>query len=246
MDDSLPRDWALLAQQAEWLAPFRAVLLRRAAIAQRHCVLDLGCGPGLITAELLRRSGGRVVALDRNLQALVQCTALYWAETNRQPAQPICANAVRLPFADRCFDLVFCQWALLWMPLEEVLKEIHRVLEPGGYLAALEPDYGGMIEYPPEITSADLWRAGLRRAGADPEVGRKIPPLLAKLGFQVEVMLLDRLRPADPARWKMLQELPLTAAEQARQHAAMRAEAQLPPQAATVHLPIFGILAQRG
>ena len=244
MDYSLPSE-AMLAKQAEGLEPFRAALLRRAAIAQREWVLDLGSGPGLISPELLRRSGGWVVALDRNRQALSQLAARYRAEARRQPLQPICADAARLPFADRSFDLVFCQWALLWMPLEPVLREIDRVLSPGGVLVALEPDYGGMIEYPLEIASAHLWQAGLRRAGADPEVGRKLPPLLTKLGLQVEVMLLDRLRPAEAARWQMLCELPLTPDEQAHLAAAMHAEALLPPQTVTVHLPIFGILAKK-
>jgi SAM-dependent methyltransferase len=244
MDYSLPSE-VLLAKQAEWLEPFRAGLLRRAAIAQREWVLDLGSGPGLISPELLRRSGGRVVALDRNRQALGQLAARYRAEARRQPLQPICADAAQLPFADRSFDLVFCQWALVWMPLEPVLREMDRVLRPGGVLVALEPDFGGMIEYPPEIASARLWQTGLRRAGADPEVGRKLPPLLTKLGLQVEVMLLDRLRPAEPARWQMLRQLPLTPEEQAHLEAAMAAESGLPPQTATVHLPIFGILAKK-
>jgi len=244
MDYSLPSE-AMLARQAEWLEPFRAAVLRRAAIAQRNWVLDLGSGPGLMSPELLRRSGGRVVALDRNPKVLGQLAARYRAEASRQPVQPICADAARLPFADRSFDLVFSQWALLWMSLEPVLREVDRVLAPGGVLAALEPDYGGMIEYPPEIASAPLWQAGLRRAGADPEVGRKLPPLLTQLGLQVEVMLLDRLRPADPARWQMLRELPLTPDEQAHLAAAMHAETRLPPQTPIVHLPIFGILAKK-
>lgn len=248
MDYSLPTDQTLLAKQAEWLAPFRARLLRRAAVGQRRAVLDLGCGPGLITPELLRRSGGRVVGVDRNVQALRRLAALCPAEKMLpafRAALPVCADARRLPFADGSFDLVFCQWALLWTPLRTVLEEIRRVLKPGGVLAALEPDYGGMIEYPPEIALSHLWQAGLSRAGADPEVGRKLASLLAQLGFQVEVMLLDRLGAPDPARRRMLEDLPLTAEERARLAAAMEAERPLPPHAVTVHLPIFGVLAQR-
>ena len=60
----------LLTEQAAWLAPARARLLRRVAIAHRQRVLDLGAGPGAVTPELVRRSGGLVVALDVDLDAL--------------------------------------------------------------------------------------------------------------------------------------------------------------------------------
>ena len=58
------------------------------------------------------------------------------------------APAERLPFADGAFDLVFCQFALLWLDAAAAVGEVRRVLSPGGVLAAIEPDYGGMIEHP--------------------------------------------------------------------------------------------------
>ncbi len=62
--------------------------------------------------------------------------------------------------------------------LASAIKEIYRVLQPKGMLVAIEPDYGGMIEYPPEIATGDLWIAALSRAGADPCIGRKLPSIL--------------------------------------------------------------------
>ncbi|MDF1513348.1 MAG: hypothetical protein P1S60_06020, partial [Anaerolineae bacterium] len=53
---------ALLVEQAEWLAPARRQLLRRAAIARRARVLDLGAGYCTVTPELVRRSDGQVIA----------------------------------------------------------------------------------------------------------------------------------------------------------------------------------------
>ena len=60
----------LLRRQAAWLAPARARLLRRVAVARRRSVLDLGGGYGAVTGELVRRAGGTVVALDHTLEAL--------------------------------------------------------------------------------------------------------------------------------------------------------------------------------
>ncbi len=162
----------LLRQQAEWLAPARAKALRRAGIGQRRKVLDLGCGFGAITDELLRRSGGEVVALDCRQNVLSSDTQSFAG------AGRVCGDALRLPFADGTFDLVFCQFTFLWIDARSAIKEIHRVLQPRGMLVAIEPDYGGMIEYPQEIAAGGLWLSALTRAGADPCIGRKLPGML--------------------------------------------------------------------
>ena len=148
----------LLAQQAAWLAPARARVLRHIGIARRRRVLDLGAGYGAVTGELVRRAGGPVVALDRAVHALRP--ALPFRGASR-----VGGDAARLPFAAQCFDVVFLQLTLLWItPLAAALDEIARILIPGGVLVALEPDYAGLIEQPPSIATRDLWLTGLRRA----------------------------------------------------------------------------------
>ncbi len=227
----------LLERQAAWLAPARARLLRRAGIARRCSVLDLACGRGAITEELTRRSGGRVVALDCSRNALAG-GAVHFAG-----AEAVCGKAEQLPLADNAFDLVFCQFALLWMDAPAAAREIRRVLAPGGVLAALEPDYGGMIEHPPEIATRDLWLAALRRAGADPCAGRKLPGLLAAAGFDVRVDLLDRLLPPSPLRFDLLEGLPLSEEETALLRRAKQCDTLLDDSSRVAHLPMFLILA---
>ena len=119
-----------------------------------------------------------------------------------------------MPFADASFDLVFSQLALLWMPLEPTLAEIRRVMQVGGAFVAIEPDYGGLIEYPPEIAIKDLWTSGLQRAGGDPLIGRKLPGALAHLGFEVQIELFNEMTPPVGARFDLLRGLPLTGYEQ--------------------------------
>ena len=228
----------LLEAQAAWLAPARARLLRRANVARRRRLLDLACAGGTTVEELLRRSGGEVVALDRDWRAL--------AERPRQfhGATIVRGDAERLPFADATFDLVFCQFALMWLDLSAAVAEIRRVLAPGGALAAIEPDYGGLIEHPPEIAVARLWRAALERAGADPCVGRKLPAALAAAGFEVRTDLLDRLEPPSPLRFDLLGELPLTDGERAELDRARQTDAALDSAARVVHLPMFLVTAE--
>jgi SAM-dependent methyltransferase len=233
----------LLVQQAAWLRPARAKLLRRVAIARRQRILELGAGRGAVTMELVRRGGGMTVALDRRVQALHEVLE------HAPGATCAGADAHRLPFADASFDLIFTQLTLLWVnSLDRVLDEIARVLAPDGALVALEPDYGGMIEYPPEIAARPIWLAALRRAGADPLVGRKLPDALAARGLRVRVQLFEHLLPPDPARFDLLHGLPLTREERAR---LIRIEATSNTRQASrdhawvevAHLPFFLVTA---
>lgn len=229
----------LLAQQAGWLAPARAVLLRRAAIAHHQAVLDLGAGRGLVTPELVRRSSGAVYAMDLSFSAL--------CEIKTEPSViRVVGNAQDLPFAPGRLDLVFSQFALLWTGrLTRCVGEIWRVLRPGGHFCAIEPDYGGLIEHPPVTAVAAIWRAALGRAGATVDVGRRLPGLLERQGFDVKVRLLGELQPPSPLRFNMLRELLLTPQEQAETDSAQAAAASLSGWQQLSHLPLFLVHAVR-
>ncbi|MBN2391853.1 MAG: methyltransferase domain-containing protein [Anaerolineae bacterium] len=229
----------MLAQQAEWLEPARGRLFRRVGIAHRRRVLDLGAGYGAVTGELVRRAGGPVVALDCAVEALREGGAAFGGASRTG------GDARRLPFADAAFDLVFTQLTLLWVqPVTRALDEVCRVLRPGGALVALEPDYGGMIEHPPEIAARELWLSALERAGADPLIGRRLPELLAARGFTVNVGLFESLYAPSTARFDFLRDLPLTAMEaEALEAVEMGAMGRRSPWAQIAHLPFFLVTA---
>lgn len=229
-----------LAQaQAEWLAGARSRLLRRAQIATRRRVLELGSGYGQVAGELARRSGGPVIGLDRRLTPLAEPE--WPADVAR-----VCADAEQLPFAGQSFELVYCQWTFLWIERPaRAAAEAARVLRAGGVLLAIEPDFGGLIEYPPALATRQLWLDALGRAGADPLVGRRLPGLLAAAGLDVGVDLADRLEPPSPLRLESLEELPLSTDERARLAAIRAAEAAMPTRAKVVHLPMFLVTARK-
>jgi len=218
-------------QLADAVAPMRARLLRRAGIAHRGPVLDLGAGWGFVTEELVRRARGPVVALDRRAEAIAALSHL--------DARAIQGEASDLPFDCGYFDLVLCQQVLMWQrDLAPVLREIRRVLREGGVLVALEPDWGGAIEHPRAIAVADVARAALTRAGADPFCGRALPAALHTSGFaRVRVDLVPAPSAPDDTRFDLLDGLPLHDAERAELARARAAQAALPPAAAFVHVP---------
>ena len=230
---------ALLQHQTEWLAPARARLLRRIHIARRQRVLDLGAGRGAVTAELVRRAGGTVIALDHEVAALkeIQAGAVHL----------VGGDAQRLPFPAAHFDLVFSQLTTLWInEIAAAVQEVWRVLMADGVWIVLAPDYGGMMEHPPEIVTRELWIAGLQRAGADPQVGRKLPGLCAEQGFEVRVDLFEVLRPPATQRFDLLRGLPLTVEERTQlDHIERQTETLTGPWSQVAHLPFFLITATK-
>lgn len=239
MNDAAAPPPHLLKQQAAWLAPVRARLFRRAHIAQRRRTLDLACGPGAVTGELVRRCGGMVVAFDSSRKAL---------SAGEGPFAGACrasGDAVRLPFADDSFEMVFCQLALMWLDAAPVVRQVRRVLAPGGVLVAIEPDFGGLIEHPAEIATRDIWLAALERSGADPCIGRKLPGLLAEVGLKVHVELLDRLVPPAAERFEFLRGLPLADTQRKALDRIQAADAAQGDSFRVAHLPMFLVTAEK-
>lgn len=112
-------------------------------------ILDLGCGFGRHAYEAARR-GAHVVALDAGAEevdgvagtfaAMVDAGELS-AESTRVGA--IQGDALHLPFADGTFDRVICSEVLEHIPNDEAaMRELSRVLRPGGTMAITVPRYG--------------------------------------------------------------------------------------------------------
>jgi SAM-dependent methyltransferase len=95
-------------------------------------VLETACGTGIVTERLVTRLGGqgRLVATDLNEPMLA------YAATKLGSAAPVewqPADATKLPFDDRSFDAVVCQFGLMFFPDKAAgTREAFRVLKPGG------------------------------------------------------------------------------------------------------------------
>jgi SAM-dependent methyltransferase len=227
---------ALLEAQSSALAPMRSRIFRRIGIAHLGPVLELGAGTGAVTGELVRRSKGPVVALDRHAAALAGSAA----------HERVVADATLLPFEAGRFALVFAQCVFLWNDASaraRILAEVRRVLAKDGVLVAIEPDWGAAMEHPAEIAIAPIACAALARAGADPRVGRKLPSELARAGFAVRIELVPEIEPPLGDRFAVLDDLELTEGERAELGRARAADARLADAERLVHVPYVFLTA---
>lgn len=108
-------------------------------------ILDAGSGTGFCTGLLATRyPKARVIALDiAHGMVLAARSKLSWWNRLRGHQQHICGDIESLPLADASVDLVFSSLAIQWcQDLDAALREIRRVLRPGGLVmfATLGPD----------------------------------------------------------------------------------------------------------
>jgi SAM-dependent methyltransferase len=110
-----------------------------AGVAAGQRVLDVGCGPGALTSELVRRLG------DEAVTAVDPSAAFVAAAKERHPTVTVQrASAENLPFGDGAFDAVLGQLVVHFMsdPVGG-LREMARVTRPGGVVAVCVWDHAG-------------------------------------------------------------------------------------------------------
>ena len=110
-----------------------------AAVIDGQHVLDVGCGPGALTAELIKRLGPTAVgAVDPSAAFVAAAHARYPAVDVRR------ATAEQLPFENRVFDATLAQLVVHFMD-EPVagLREMARVTRQRGVVAACVWDHHG-------------------------------------------------------------------------------------------------------
>src|ERR1700739_2329090 len=141
-------------------------------------VLDIGCGPGTITADLAARvAPGPVLAVDQFADVL----NVARAEAQRRNLSNIAfatADVHKLEFPDDAFDVVHAHQVLQHVgDRVQALREMRRVCRPGGVVAARDSDYAGFIWFP-RFPALDLWLdlyvQAARANGGEPDAGRRV------------------------------------------------------------------------
>jgi demethylmenaquinone methyltransferase/2-methoxy-6-polyprenyl-1,4-benzoquinol methylase len=144
-------------------------------------VLDVCCGTGTLCAMIAEeiRSDGEVVGVDLSENMLKK------AENNRKDNMRFCyANAEEIPYADGYFDRASVTFGLHEMPHSvrmNVLREMRRVLKPGGKIIVL--DYA----YPKRTLAVLLFKVWMLVEGetARDFIRRDLSSMIRDAGFDV-------------------------------------------------------------
>ena len=178
-----------LKAQVELVRPIEDGFLDSAGLAPDVTMLDLGCGPGFFAERVAReRLGpeGRIIGVDVDGE-LVRLGSERLADSGL-PIELRLGTAVRIPLDDDSVDFAYARF--LFQHLEDpagVLAEMVRVTRPGGVVAVVDTDDGGLVVHPEPDGFAELLAASFaaqRDRGGDRHVGRKLRAMIAAAGLE--------------------------------------------------------------
>jgi ubiquinone/menaquinone biosynthesis C-methylase UbiE len=150
-------------------------------------LLDCGCGEGTITVDLAALlAPGRVVGIDIASIAIERARQLA-TDRGLTNLRLEVGSVYELPFPDASFDAVFAHTLFEHLTdKSKALREIWRVLKPGGLIGLRAPDNGAMLIEPPDPLIDQYWQlfAKIRdELGGESQVGRRLSGLLRQAGF---------------------------------------------------------------
>jgi len=166
---------------------------RQAAFVRPHLepgmtLLDLGCGPGTITLGLARAvSPGLVIGLDHDPQHVAEARAAAEA-AGVDNVRFLVGDALSLPFEPASLDGAFENNVFVHLAdrAAAAAAELHRVVRPGGFLAARDATADAVLwgaQTEPMARFDDLFTRWQQARGSDIAMGSRLPRLLREAGF---------------------------------------------------------------
>ena len=177
----LPRRYDALSaalsfgQDPRW----RRTLVSAVAPRSGDRILDVATGTGMVAAELLARADCSVVGIDQSAEMLAAARARFAGRSvaggSASAVELIEGQAEALPFADGSFDALTFTYLLRYVEdPPATLRELARVVRPGGRIASLE------FGVPPWLPARAAWR--LYTAIGLPTLGRAVSREWAAVG----------------------------------------------------------------
>jgi SAM-dependent methyltransferase len=181
----LPIEQVRLVRQGEFLAPW---VQPGVDFSGCESVLEVGCGVGAQLRVLLQRFPGvRYTGVDVSAIQLIQARRILAEPLASGRVELVEASAFQLPFPDAGFDGACTFWVLEHLvDHPALLREVLRVLKPGGVLYCTEVFNSGLFTDPRQPGLERWWQdfnALQRELGGDPDVGIRLAALLDAAGF---------------------------------------------------------------
>ncbi len=156
----------------------------RAVLALRpgQHVLDIGCGPGFLAAEMAEEVGaeGRVHGIDPS------DSMLAIARRSETPVDYGRGDALALPFGDEWFDVAISTQVYEYVDdIEGALAEARRVLRPGGRLLVLDTDWDSIVWHSRDRERMERVLAAWNEHLSDPYLPRRLPTLMRAAGLEL-------------------------------------------------------------
>ncbi|KJY35203.1 methyltransferase domain-containing protein [Streptomyces sp. NRRL S-495] len=165
---------------------YKARMLDELDIRPGQTVLDLGCGPGTDLTSLARAVAGTgtVIGVDHDPAAVETARA---RTADRHTVTVRLGDIHDLPLPDRTADRARTDRVLQHVAdPARALRELHRVLRPGGRLVMGEPDWDTLaIDHPDSELSRAYTRYVTDKVVRNARIGRELPRLAAAAGFTV-------------------------------------------------------------
>ena len=163
-----------------------ALAVEAMAIGPGNRVLDVGCGTGVFLPKLAEVVGadGSIVALDHVVGFLTEARELMASGHIGTPVQYVEGDALRLPFPDATFDACHTERVLIHLSdPNQCLREMRRVVRPGGWVVCVEPDLDGMRIDHPDPAIARVVVAGFTETVRHPAMGLQLNRRMAEAGL---------------------------------------------------------------
>jgi len=164
---------------ASYLLPF---------IKNTSNILDIGCGPGRITADFSQiAKDGKTIGLDNSPGILEEASSSF-PISDFPNLSFVVGDALKLDFPDNTFDIVHSHQLILHLARPvEALKEFRRVCKPGGIVATCDCSLANVLVWKPELPALRrYWMQalpGLQRLGMNLKAGDQLEGYAREVGF---------------------------------------------------------------
>ncbi len=208
-------EWFGAQRDFWWNRDFLDLMAARWRLREATSLADIGCGLGHWSRLLYPylRPPARLAGVDREPRWIAEAPQLFHRDFP-QIAPELCSfhqgDATNIPLPDNHFDVVTCQTLLMHLPEPmAALREMLRVLRPGGLLLCVEPNnfwnllaYNSLTEEEPVevlVRHFEFWlrqhRARLAAGRGNHSLGDLLPGYFAQLGLR-EIAVHQADRPA--------------------------------------------------